>query len=78
MSIELEIDRCEEQIFLAEEGIKETQKFLILSPDDEEDEELLKTLHLYKKELQNQSDRLETLLIKDYDNSTGKKRNKRG
>ena len=39
MSIELEIDRCEEQIFLAEEGIKETQKFLILSPDDEEDEE---------------------------------------
>ena len=78
MSIELEIDRCEEQIFLAEEGIKETQKFLILSPDDEEDEELLKTLHLYKKELQYQSDRLETLLIQDYDKSTGKKRNKRG
>ena len=78
MSIELEIDRCEEQIFLAEEGIKETQKFLILSPDDEEDEELLKTLHLYKKELQYQSDRFETLLIQDYDNSTGKKRNKRG
>ena len=41
-------------------------------------EELLKTLHLYKKELEYQSDRLETLLIQDYDNSTGKKRNKRG
>ena len=68
MSIELEIDRCEEQIFLAEEGIKETQKFLILSPDDEEDEELLKTLHLYKKELQYQSDRLENLLITNWEN----------
>ena len=68
MSIELEIDRCEEQIFLAEEGIKETQKFLILSPDDEEDEELLKTLHLYKKELEYQSDRLENLLITNWEN----------
>ena len=68
MSIELEIDRCEEQIFLAEQGIKETQKFLILSPDDEEDEELLKTLHLYKKELEYQSDRLENLLITNWEN----------
>ena len=77
-NIQIEIGKCQEEIFLAEEGIKETNKFLTLSPDDEEDEELLKTLHLYKKELQYQSDRLETLLIKDYDNSTGKKRNKRG
>ena len=68
MSIELEIDRCEEQIFLAEEGIKETNKFLTLSPDDEEDEELLKTLHLYKKELEYQSDRLENLLITNWEN----------
>ena len=67
-NIELEIDKCEEGIFLAEEGIKETNKFLTLSPDDEEDEELIKTLHLYKKELEYQSNRLENLLITNWEN----------
>ena len=56
-NIQIEIGKCQEEIFLAEEGIKETNKFLTLSPDDEEDEELLKTLHLYKKNLNiNQTD----------------------
>ena len=66
-NIQLEIDKCQEEIFLAEEGIKETQKYLIISPDDEEDEELIKTLHLYKRELQYQSNKLEHLLINDYE-----------
>ena len=43
-NIQLEIDKCEEEIYLAEEGIKDTQKYLPISPDDEEDEELIKTL----------------------------------
>ncbi len=67
-NIQIEIGKCQEEIFLAEEGIKETNKFLTLSPDDEEDEELLKTLHLYKKELEYQSDRLENLLITNWEN----------
>ena len=66
-NIQLEIDKCQEEIFLAEEGIKETQKYLTISPDDEEDEELIKTLHLYKRELQYQSNKLEHLLINDYE-----------
>ena len=72
-NIKIEIDKCEEEILLAEEGIKETKKFLTLSPDDDEDEELLKTLHFYKEELQYQSDRLEYLLITDWEKYYGKR-----
>ena len=73
---EAEVDALLVELLLGDE--EEEDDVADTADDDQEDEELLKTLHLYKKELQYQSDRLETLLIQDYDNSTGKKRNKRG
>ena len=50
----LEIERCEEEISLAEEGIEETQKELTLSPNNEE---LLETLNFYEEEIKYQSER---------------------
>ncbi len=59
MTTTYQIEDCQEEITLAEIGIKETKRDLISSPNDEE---LKETLSYYEEELSYQEARLEELL----------------
>ena len=58
MTIKQKIEDCEEEITLAEVGIKDTKRDLISSPNDEE---LKETLSYYEEELSYQEGRYEEL-----------------